>query len=235
MPHDVIRQPGVWEGQRTRPRTDHHTAVRSSPRSVLKYCQTLLALRPVLRLISISSSVHRAFYLPFPCRHLTFTQSFTGFTHLFTRRSNFFFLSHYLLIKHSAVYFCNFWTFSDDWVDNLQTVHLWDELGCAPDCLFNCGSNRLRDMERMRPVIYPDGLLVEVWGWPAHCGNTTLAFLGIADRFQDHCVFFPPSSLRLCLLWMACLIIYRKGKGSSWSNKHVTALYFVFHWEGRVL
>lgn len=46
---------------------------------------------------------------------------------------------------------------------------------------------------------------------------------------RPRCVFFPPGALQLCLLWMACLIIYREGKGSSWSNKHVTGLYFVFH------
>lgn len=44
-----------------------------------------------------------------------------------------------------------------------------------------------------------------------------------------------PPPLQLCLFWMACLVIYHKGKGSSRSNKHVTALYFVFHREGRVL
>lgn len=85
--------------------------------------------------------------------------------------------------------------------------------GCARGALFNWGSNRLRKLERMRPVIYPDGLLVEVWGWPARCGNTALAFLGIADRFKTTGAFSPSSSLQLCLLWMACLIIYRKEKG----------------------
>ncbi len=41
--------------------------------------------------------------------------------------------------------------------------------------------------------------------------------------FQHRCCF--------CLLWMTCLIIY----GCSPASKHVTALYFVFHSEGRVL
>lgn len=45
--------------------------------------------------------------------------------------------------------------------------------------------------------------------------------------FQHRCCF--------CLLWMACLIIYGGGGGSSPASKHVTALYFVFHSEGRVL
>lgn len=92
--------------------------------SVLKYCQTLLALRPVLIVISISSSFHRAFYLPFPCRYLTFTQSFTGFTHLFTRHSNFFlflcfvlYLSNHLLVKHSTI--LQFLNFSKNWLGEL--------------------------------------------------------------------------------------------------------------------
>lgn len=45
----------------------------------------------------------------------------------------------------------------------------------------------------------------------------------------------PLLPLQLCLFWMACLIIYHKGKGSSWSNKHATALNFIFHQEGHIL
>lgn len=107
--------------------------------------------------------------------------------------------------------------------------------GRALLCLFNCGSNRLRNVERMRPLIYPDGLLVEVWGWASALWEPITCFSWYRWAFSRPLCFFPPRSLQLCLLWMACLIIYRKGKGSSWSNKHVTALYFVFHWEGLVL
>lgn len=70
MPHDVIRQPRVWEGQYIHPHTDHHTAVSSSPLtasppSVLKYCLTLLALRPILSVISFHPSAELSI-CPFP-------------------------------------------------------------------------------------------------------------------------------------------------------------------------
>lgn len=216
------------EGRRSTPtHADHHTAVTasnclSSALGVWKYCLSLLALKPLLRVISIVSSVRRAFY-PSPSSS---SSSSPPYVHTVSHRF------------HSA---SNTSLFFPLLVLSLRSSP-WDELQRAPRCLFNCGSIRLRSTERMRPLIYPDGLMVEVWGWPAHCGNTALAFLGIVDRFQDP--LLPPPrhpfhpllcSLQLCLLWMACLIIYRKGKGSSWSNKHVTALYFVFHWEGRVL
>lgn len=58
------------EGRRSTPtHTDHHTAVTasnclSSAQAVLKYCLSLLALKPLLRVISIVSSVRRAFSPP---------------------------------------------------------------------------------------------------------------------------------------------------------------------------
>lgn len=55
-----------------------------------------------------------------------------------------------------------------------------------------------------------------------------LFFCSTGELFSQHrCCF--------CLLWMACLIIYGGGDGSSPASKHVTALYFVFHSQGRVL
>lgn len=178
-------------------------------------------------LASVFLSAHRAFCLCLPSWYLTFT----CFTHFFTHYS---FSSSVSLFFFPSISFCQtfhwilllfLWISQiTDWSSNQLSLYEMS-LDASRNSLFNHWSNRLSIMERMRPVIYPDGLLVEVWGWPAHCGNTTLAFLGIADRFQDHCVFSPPA-LWLCLLWMACLIIYRKGKGSSWSNKHVSALYF---------
>lgn len=88
------------EGRRSTPtHTDHHTAVTasnclSSALGVLKYCLSLLALKPLLRVISIVSSVRRAFYpSPPPPRLRMFTQSFIGFTQLQTRRSFSFFSS----------------------------------------------------------------------------------------------------------------------------------------------
>lgn len=89
-----------------------------SPLSVLKYCQTLLALRPLLIVISISSSVRRAFHLPFPCRYLTFTQSFAGFTHLFTRCSDFFF-SFYVLLRSVLLHISQFLSFSESRLGHL--------------------------------------------------------------------------------------------------------------------
>lgn len=48
---------------------------------------------------------------------------------------------------------------------------------------------------------------------------------------EDHHV----SQLPLCFLWMACLIIYQKGKGVAGANKRVTEFCFVFHSESHVL
>lgn len=67
-------------------------------------------------------------------------------------------------------------------------------------------------MERMRQLVYSDGLMVEVWAQPAHCGNTALAFLGVADRFQDHCAPHPRPSSFVCSGWHVWLFIIR-GKG----------------------
>lgn len=54
--------------------------------------------------------------------------------------------------------------------------------------------------------------MVEVWAQPAHCGNAALAFLGIADRFQDHCAPPPRPSSFVCSGWHVWLFIIR-GKG----------------------
>lgn len=182
---------------------------------------------------------HWAFYLPFPCRYHTFTQSFTGFTHLFTRRSNFFLLCALSLLLSSCKTFrhllLTFLNSSNNWLENFKIVCLWDELGCAPTVCLIVGAIVWGTWKEWGQLFTQ-----MVYWWRCEAGQLTvgtqrLLFLVSPSVFKTTVFFPPPSSLQLCLLWMACLIIYRKGKGSSWSNKHVTALYFVFHWEGRVL
>lgn len=214
MTHDVIGQPCFWEGQRVRPHTNGHTAVlfiplAVSPLSDLKCRLTCLALGLYWH---VFSSVYTQLSVcSFPVWYLTFTQSFTSFTHFFTHDYNVFLFCFSTPSLIPFVTFCRLQTSQEiDRRTNRLPVYEMS-LDAPPNCLFNCGSNRLRNMERMRPVIYPDGLLVEVWGWPAHCGNTTLAFLGIADRFQDHCVFFPLAfSSFVCSGWHVWLFIVRE-------------------------
>lgn len=93
MTHDVIGQPCFWEGQRVRPHTNGHTAVlfiplAVSPLSDLKYRLTCLALGLYWH---VFSSVYTQLSVcSFPVWYLTFTQSFTSFTHFFTHDYNVF-------------------------------------------------------------------------------------------------------------------------------------------------
>lgn len=69
-------------------------------------------------------------------------------------------------------------------------------------------------------------------------GNTLLAFLGIGAFFcstGELFSFFPSTAVAfVCSGWHVWLFMVG-GEGSSPASKHVTALYFVFHSEGRVL